>query len=139
MALIKCSECGKQISDQASTCPHCGIAVKAYTYCPYCNAKTASDNFCNNCGHDINPMNNYQVVKGKTNSMALSGGIIGICSLAIDILGLVSITAIVLSSIGLKQVSTTGQKGRGWAIAGIVCGIVELVFKVLMIAYYLNK
>lgn len=24
MALIACSECGKEISDQASTCPHCG-------------------------------------------------------------------------------------------------------------------
>ena len=24
MALIKCKECGKEISDQAKTCPHCG-------------------------------------------------------------------------------------------------------------------
>ena len=24
MALIKCSECGKEISDQASACPNCG-------------------------------------------------------------------------------------------------------------------
>lgn len=27
MALIKCSECGKEISDKASTCPHCGCPV----------------------------------------------------------------------------------------------------------------
>ncbi len=25
MALIKCRECGKQISDKAKTCPHCGV------------------------------------------------------------------------------------------------------------------
>ena len=25
MALIKCPECGKSISDKASKCPHCGI------------------------------------------------------------------------------------------------------------------
>lgn len=27
MALIKCSECNKQISDKASACPHCGCPV----------------------------------------------------------------------------------------------------------------
>ena len=28
MALIKCSECGKEISDKAKKCPHCGIKCK---------------------------------------------------------------------------------------------------------------
>jgi hypothetical protein len=28
MALIKCKECGKEISDQAKTCPSCGAKVK---------------------------------------------------------------------------------------------------------------
>lgn len=28
MALIKCSECGKEISDKASSCPHCGCPVE---------------------------------------------------------------------------------------------------------------
>jgi uncharacterized membrane protein YvbJ len=28
MALIKCSECGKEISDKASTCPNCGNPIK---------------------------------------------------------------------------------------------------------------
>ena len=27
MALIHCTECGKEISDKASTCPHCGAPV----------------------------------------------------------------------------------------------------------------
>ena len=27
MALIKCSECGKEISDKAKTCPNCGCPV----------------------------------------------------------------------------------------------------------------
>lgn len=29
MALIKCSECGKEISDKATTCIHCGCPVSA--------------------------------------------------------------------------------------------------------------
>ena len=28
MALIKCAECGKQISDKANTCPNCGCPLK---------------------------------------------------------------------------------------------------------------
>ena len=29
MAIIKCSECGKEISDKASMCPNCGCPVSA--------------------------------------------------------------------------------------------------------------
>lgn len=27
MALIKCSECGGQVSDKAASCPHCGAPI----------------------------------------------------------------------------------------------------------------
>lgn len=27
MALIKCSECGREVSDKATTCPHCGCPI----------------------------------------------------------------------------------------------------------------
>lgn len=30
MALIKCPECGHDVSDQAHSCPHCGLDVKTY-------------------------------------------------------------------------------------------------------------
>ena len=29
MALIKCKECGKEISDKAKTCPNCGNPTKS--------------------------------------------------------------------------------------------------------------
>lgn len=28
MALVKCSECGEEISSTAQKCPHCGVAPK---------------------------------------------------------------------------------------------------------------
>lgn len=31
MALIKCTECGKEISDKAEACPHCGCPISAMT------------------------------------------------------------------------------------------------------------
>lgn len=32
MALIKCPECGKEISDTAKVCPHCGYRLKTIDY-----------------------------------------------------------------------------------------------------------
>ena len=37
MAMIKCPECGHEISDQAPYCPSCGVAIKdKLTKCPAC-------------------------------------------------------------------------------------------------------
>lgn len=52
MALIKCSECGKEISNQAAACPNCGMPIQQTTgapapvsphdddllHCPKCNS-----------------------------------------------------------------------------------------------------
>ena len=35
MALVKCGECGGQVSDKAAACPHCGAPVLR---CPNCGA-----------------------------------------------------------------------------------------------------
>ena len=40
MALIKCPECGKEISDQATACPNCGCPVKQSTT-PISNPQTS--------------------------------------------------------------------------------------------------
>ena len=35
MAIIKCPECGRQISDKAPTCPSCGVEIAGkITKCP---------------------------------------------------------------------------------------------------------
>lgn len=36
MALINCAECGKQVSDLAACCPHCGAPVEKKIYCKEC-------------------------------------------------------------------------------------------------------
>ena len=37
MSLIKCKECGKEISDLAASCPHCGAPLKAAATSPQPN------------------------------------------------------------------------------------------------------
>lgn len=53
MSMIKCPECGRQISDRAPFCPSCGAAIAdKIIKCPQCGEIYFSDqNFCPNCHH----------------------------------------------------------------------------------------
>ena len=65
MALIKCNECGKEISDTAKACPHCGYENNLIT-CPECKKRIESNmNTCSNCGYEIKKDNKQ--VKNKFN------------------------------------------------------------------------
>ena len=62
MALVKCKESGKSISDTARTCPHCGIKTEVET-CPECGKKVKqNDDFCSNCGYPIKKENKPGIV-----------------------------------------------------------------------------
>lgn len=56
MAIIKCPECGHQVSDQAKTCPSCGIEIAGkITKCPECGDVVFNDSDeCPNCHHPLN-------------------------------------------------------------------------------------
>lgn len=52
MALIKCPECGKQISDKANACIHCGYPLnKGQSYVKYQSKYTTQR--CKNCGNNF--------------------------------------------------------------------------------------
>ena len=75
MAMIKCPECGKEVSDKAKNCPNCGTPIDTKVYCPSCGSsnvsvisgaskavsvamwgvfaanKVKSNYKCNSCGH----------------------------------------------------------------------------------------
>ena len=55
MALIKCPECGKEISDKASACVSCGFPIQTYAppkrVCGLCGFKNEADaEYCKQCG-----------------------------------------------------------------------------------------
>jgi hypothetical protein len=54
--IIKCPECGHQVSDRAKTCPSCGIEIAGkITRCPDCGAYIFKDDCeCPNCHCSIN-------------------------------------------------------------------------------------
>ena len=56
MAFVKCPECGKEISDKATQCIHCGcpIEIEFKYYCKECGAEILeTDPVCPNCGIDL--------------------------------------------------------------------------------------
>ena len=42
MALVKCSECGKAVSEKARECPFCGNPIDTSIYCPKCRSNNVS-------------------------------------------------------------------------------------------------
>ena len=54
MALIKCKECGHEISDKASACPHCGCPIEKGLICSECGSSlNPYDMICPKCGNPI--------------------------------------------------------------------------------------
>ncbi|MDE5604096.1 MAG: zinc ribbon domain-containing protein [Eubacterium sp.] len=65
MAIIKCPNCKKDISDKAISCPSCGVILQNKTStvntCKECGSELRNDySYCRNCGCPINS-NNEQV------------------------------------------------------------------------------
>ncbi len=42
MSLIKCTECGNEVSDKAANCPHCGAPIDTKIHCPNCGSTDVS-------------------------------------------------------------------------------------------------
>jgi hypothetical protein len=59
MAIIKCPECGHQISDKAPVCPNCGVEIAGKLHkCAVCgNVYFYEEEMCPNC-HTATPRNN---------------------------------------------------------------------------------
>ena len=76
--------------------------------------------------------------KKNLNAFALVGFVLGLLSVLLYwVIGIIPILAIVFSIIGLVSVKNSGQKGKGFAITGLVLGIVYVLAFGLNI--YLNN
>lgn len=70
--LINCPECGKEVSDKAKQCIHCGFPfekeiemIDYYTVCPECGNKNETDVYtCVYCGHKYKVFE-YQIIDAR--------------------------------------------------------------------------
>ena len=62
MALIKCSECHKEVSSSAKVCPHCGIKL-SIKVCPECGTNVSeNDSTCPKCGFPIQKKTTQNII-----------------------------------------------------------------------------
>ena len=68
--IIKCPECGHQVSDRAKTCPSCGIDIAGkITHCPDCGEYIFKDDHeCPNCHCSINASVSVHEVEPEVSS-----------------------------------------------------------------------
>ena len=63
MALINCTECGRQISDKAKSCPGCGAPIATTKFCKHCGAKIELDCIvCPRCGKQVEALRDKNIV-----------------------------------------------------------------------------
>lgn len=75
MALINCPECGKEVSDKATTCPNCGTPLKK-KYCQHCGERIDSECVvCPKCGKQVGRIggeNDNIIINNNVNSSSSS-------------------------------------------------------------------
>ena len=139
-------------------------------YCPRCgNVVNQNDNFCGYCRYSLNnnieQMNNQNMINNsvnsvnqdtnqtqsinnsqnintvKTNTFAITGFIMSIASPTFCC-GLLSLSSLIVSIIGLIKVNKTKENGKGLAIAGIIISAITILayilYIILLIANFLD-
>ena len=116
-----CQKCGKEISDDS-------------TFCVFCGSRTNADSACGGSSFGYNA-NQVKREVNRYNIWSIAGFILAVVPVVIP-LGIFSlitgISAIVISSISLKQIKNTGEKGNVLAILGIIFGAVFFLYGIFL-------
>lgn len=104
MALIKCSECGKEFSDKADACPNCGN--------PNAKKETESVNV---------------TVKKENGTWSVGKLVIGIISIVLFVIVFMQSCAVGLGNTITDSGETSGTGGIFCAVAMLIAGIITVV------------
>ena len=137
MALIKCSECGKDVSDKASSCPNCGnpiIVPKKDRVCEKCGGLVSDTaETCVHCGAELDKST---ITNRKTNICAVLGFLFGVVSVFINPYALFGIAAIIISCVGSVQINNNHEKGSGYSILGFLLGLISVGYFIYQVTQY---
>lgn len=137
-----CPKCGKEIPDHSAFCPSCGQVIDAaqinkttsnvpdygQSGAPHAQSYGQSDY---TYGYN---QPSYGQGEG-TNPMALAGFIVSMCSLVINLFGITALVGLILSIAGYNQIKQGRGRGKGFAIAGIVVGIIDIALAIIAILF----
>lgn len=112
MSLIKCSECGKEVSDLAKTCPNCGAPIFKYV-------SSTESNFT-----EDHPSYNVEDGKNNTAVMRKKHSTLSIVAFVLSFLGYFSVIGLIVAIVDLVKKNVT--KKHGFSIAAIVISIIVI-------------
>lgn len=118
-------------SEAVASCKNCGKAI-----CKFCSVDVSGKIYCQQC---LASGTTTSAPSIKTNSLAIISivlGLIGLCGCLITGGGLLfGIPAAITGRLARKQIQEDNQEQRGFelATAGLVLGLIEIVFSVLFI------
>ena len=78
-----------------------------------------------------NENKNQEVIKEKSNGLALAGLICSLCGLITC--GITSFIGLILSIVGLSKSKSMDGKGKGLAIGGIISGILIMILQIVVL------
>lgn len=118
-------------------------------FCVKCGKKLEDNaKFCDSCGSETDKevvesvvINNVEAIQtegstnnGKANGLSIASMVLSIVSVFL-FRTVCSILGIVFGAISYKKIKKTGQKGKGFAITGIVVGCVVLGIELIVLFF----
>lgn len=117
MALIKCKECGKEISNQAKVCPNCGCPV---------GTSSAQPTYPQGSPYGATSQRSTYAGQNKSASAGKNSGM-SIIAFILSILGCTFIIALILAIVDLTK--KDGRK-KGFSIAAVIISCIWLLIAV---------
>ena len=100
-------------------------------YCTKCGKELKKEDiFCGYCGNQMieeTEDGEKVVTVSKTNGLAVAGFVVSLASLLINFWGITSVVGIILSAVALSQIKKTNESGKGFALAGLIIGIIGII------------
>lgn len=138
-----CTKCGNKNDDNGRFCVVCGTPLANNNQN---NSSYVNVNANNQYNQNINPYYNqlqnsyYNQIPNspdsKMNAMALAGFITS-CGFVL-FWGFAGLVGLILSLIGFNQTRERGERGKGFAIAGIIIGCMSIIVTILAVIYIAN-
>lgn len=140
MAIIKCPECGHQVSDKAATCPSCGVQIAGRVMkCPECGTVVFKDQeLCPNCHyplHQVHKEDSDVEVVTPTEEEGVDNRGLQTVTVEPDYSGEQSVQPVEVTT---DQQPVEGEKTHKKGYVAIVVGVV-LVLIVCFVAIYFYK
>ena len=114
--MIHCPLCGEMISQRAVRCRYCGEEI-----------------------NDGGGGGQYYPQQRTMCGLAIASMVLGIVGLVTFCISFItipcSLLAIILGAVAMRKIKSHKLKGQGMAIAGLVCGIIAMVFWVLIFGF----